>query len=35
MGTEYVELRSDSQVIIGHIKGKFKAMGEKMKLYLS
>jgi hypothetical protein len=35
MGAEYVELRSDSQVIVGHIKGEFKAKGEKMKLYLS
>jgi ribonuclease HI len=35
MGAEYVELRSDSQVIVSHIQGEFKAMGEKMKLYLS
>jgi ribonuclease HI len=35
MGAEYVELRSDSQVIIGHIQGEFEAKGEKMKLYLS
>jgi ribonuclease HI len=32
MGTEHVELRSDSQVIVGHIQGKFEAKGEKMKL---
>jgi ribonuclease HI len=35
MGAEHVELRSDSQVIVGHIQGKFEAKGEKMKLYLS
>jgi ribonuclease HI len=35
MGAEYVELRSDSQVIVGHIQGVFKAKGERMKLYLS
>jgi ribonuclease HI len=35
MGVENVELRSDSQVIVGHIQGEFEAKGEKMKLYLS
>jgi hypothetical protein len=35
MGAEHVELRSDSQVIVGHIQGKFEAKGENMKLYLS
>jgi ribonuclease HI len=35
MGAEYVELQSDSQVIVDHIQGKFEAKGEKMKLYLS
>jgi ribonuclease HI len=35
MGAEYVELRSDSQVIVGHIQGEFEAKGERMKLYLS
>jgi hypothetical protein len=35
MGTEYVELQSDSQVIVGHIQGDSEAKGEKMKLYLS
>jgi ribonuclease HI len=35
MGAEHVELRSDSQVIVGHIQGTFEAKGEKMKLYLS
>jgi hypothetical protein len=32
MGVEHVELRSDFQVIVGHIQGKFKAKGKKMKL---
>jgi ribonuclease HI len=35
MGAESVKVRSDSQVIVGHIQGEFKAKGEKMKLYLS
>jgi ribonuclease HI len=35
MGAEHVELRSDSQVIVGHIQGEFEAKGENMKLYLS
>jgi ribonuclease HI len=35
MGAEFVEFRSDSQVIVGHIQGDFEAKGEKMKLYLS
>ena len=30
-----VEIRSDSQVIVGHIRGEFEAKGEKMKMYLS
>ncbi|XP_059432543.1 uncharacterized protein LOC132165870 [Corylus avellana] len=32
---ELVEVRSDSQVIVGHIRGEFEAKGTKMKLYLS
>ncbi|XP_059436575.1 uncharacterized protein LOC132169575 [Corylus avellana] len=32
---EFVEVRSDSQVIVGHIRGEFEAKGTKMKLYLS
>ncbi|XP_059436814.1 uncharacterized protein LOC132169883 [Corylus avellana] len=32
---EFVEVRSDSQVIVGHIRGEFEAKGSKMKLYLS
>jgi ribonuclease HI len=35
MGVELVEVRSDSQVIFGHIQGEFETKGEKMKLYLS
>ncbi|XP_059428515.1 uncharacterized protein LOC132162275 [Corylus avellana] len=35
MGAEFVELRSDSQVIVGHIQGEFEARGGKMKQYLS
>ncbi|XP_059428507.1 uncharacterized protein LOC132162267 [Corylus avellana] len=32
---ELVEVRSDSQVIVGHIRGEFEAKGTNMKLYLS
>ncbi|XP_059436627.1 uncharacterized protein LOC132169643 [Corylus avellana] len=32
---EFVEVRSDSQVIVSHIRGEFEAKGSKMKLYLS
>ena len=35
LGAEYVEIQSDSQVIVGHIRGEFKAKGKKMKMYLS
>ncbi|XP_059461845.1 uncharacterized protein LOC132190823 [Corylus avellana] len=35
LGAECIELRSDSQVIVGHIQGKFKAKVDKMRLYLS
>jgi ribonuclease HI len=34
LGANYVEMRSDSQVIVGHIRGEFEAKGEKMKKYL-
>jgi ribonuclease HI len=30
-----LEVRSDSQVVVGHIRGEFEAQGEKMKQYLS
>jgi ribonuclease HI len=32
---ESVEVQSDSQVIVGHIRGEFEAKGERMKKYLS
>ncbi|XP_059431476.1 uncharacterized protein LOC132164979 [Corylus avellana] len=35
MGAKFVEIRSDSQVVVGHIRGEFEAKGDKMKLYLS
>ena len=35
MGAKFVEVQSNSQVIVGHIQGEFVAKGEKMKLYLS
>ncbi|XP_059428650.1 uncharacterized protein LOC132162426 [Corylus avellana] len=35
MEEEFVEVRSDSQVIVGHIRGEFEAKGSKMRLYLS
>jgi ribonuclease HI len=31
LGADSVEVRSDSQVIVGHINGEFEAKGEKMK----
>jgi hypothetical protein len=30
-----VEVQSDSQVIVKHIRGEFETKGERMKLYLS
>jgi ribonuclease HI len=35
LGADSVEIRSDSQVIVGHIRGEFEAKGEKMKKYLA
>ncbi|XP_059450836.1 uncharacterized protein LOC132181606 [Corylus avellana] len=35
MGAKFVEIRSDSQVVVGHIRDEFEAKGDKMKLYLS
>jgi ribonuclease HI len=35
LGAESMEIHSDSQVIVGHIRGEFEAKGEKMKKYLS
>lgn len=34
MGAKILEVRSDSQVVIGHIKGEYEARGEKIKWYL-
>jgi hypothetical protein len=35
LGPDSVEVRSDSLVIVGHIRGEFEAKGEKMKKYLA
>ncbi|XP_059461857.1 uncharacterized protein LOC132190840 [Corylus avellana] len=35
MGAKFIELRSDSQVLVGHIQGEFEAKGDKMRLFLS
>jgi ribonuclease HI len=35
LGAESVEVRSDSQVIVGHIRREFEAKGDKMKRYLA
>ena len=35
LGAESVKIHSDSQVIVGHIRGEFEAKREKMKMYLS
>ena len=35
LGAKSVDIWSDSQVIVGHIRGEFEAEGEKMKMYLS
>jgi ribonuclease HI len=35
IGAEFVKVQSNSQVIVGHIRGEFKTKGERMKLYLS
>jgi ribonuclease HI len=34
LGAESVEVQSNSQVIVGHIRGEFEVKGEKMKKYL-
>jgi ribonuclease HI len=34
MGVKNLELRSDSQVVVGHVKGEHKAHREKMNGYL-
>ncbi|XP_059439799.1 uncharacterized protein LOC132172333 [Corylus avellana] len=35
MGAKSLEVKSDSQVIIGHIQGEYEARGVKMKKYLA
>ena len=35
LGAKSMEIRSDSQVIVGHIRKEFEAKGEKMKMYYS
>ena len=35
LGAKSVEIWSDSQVIVGHIRGEFEVKGERMKMYLS
>jgi ribonuclease HI len=35
LGAKSVEIRSESQVIVGHIRGEFEAKGERMKKYLA
>jgi ribonuclease HI len=35
LGAKSVEIWSDSQVIVGHIRGKFEAKGERMRKYLT
>jgi ribonuclease HI len=35
LGAESVEIQSDSQVIVGYIRGEFEAKGKKMTRYLS
>ena len=35
LAAKSMDVWSDSQVIVGHIRGEFEAKGEKMKLYLS
>jgi ribonuclease HI len=35
LGAKSVEIRSDSQVIAGHIRGEFEVKGERMRKYLA
>jgi ribonuclease HI len=35
LGARSVKIQSDSQVIMGHIRGEFEAKGERIKRYLS
>ena len=34
MGVKKLEVKSDSQVVVGHVKGEYEARREKMKKYL-
>jgi ribonuclease HI len=34
MGVKNLEVKSDSQVMVGHVKREYEARGEKMKRYL-
>ena len=34
MGVRNLEIKSDSQVVVGHVKGEYEARGEKMRRYL-
>jgi ribonuclease HI len=35
MGARYLELISDSQMVVGHVQGQSEAQGEKMMWYLN
>jgi ribonuclease HI len=35
LGVKYLEIKSDSQVIVGHIQGEYEARGSKMIKYLA
>jgi ribonuclease HI len=35
LGAKFIEIQSDSQVIVGHIRGEFEANGERMRKYLA
>ena len=35
MGVKSQEVKSDSQVVVGHIKGEYEAQGKKTKQYLA
>jgi ribonuclease HI len=35
LGANSVEVRSDSQVIVGHVRGEFEEKGERMRKYLA
>jgi ribonuclease HI len=35
LGAKSIEVRSDSQVIVGHVRGEFEEKGERMRKYLA